>query len=616
VSPESNLTLKRILAVKLADIGDLILTTPALHAIRETYPDARLDVLTTPHAAPILNHTGLVDRVLTFDKFTFDSPRALLKPSNMLKLFRLALQLRTSSYDAVLIFNQLTTRFGALKHAGLALATGAPIRAGLDNGRGWFLTHRAEDHGFGAKHQAEYWLEIAAQIGAHSEDKSLHVGVSEADRVWAAERLPGNANVYYAVHSGSGGFSLARRWEPEKFAELINTHPATLSTAVLVGSESDATDEVLQHIRVPVINLAGKTTLNQLAAVLERCTGFWGADSGVMHIAGAKASAVAAIFGPSNHLAWQPWTQYKDVYRADVLCSPCSYVGHTLGLRHGCEARTCMKLVTAQQVTLKAEDAVRLPRIPHSLRILGVPIHATTFEAVCNQIGAWIDEKADRARLICTANPELIMLAQKDVNFYNILNRCHMVTPDGVGTLWAARLQGWRLPQRVTGSDGLPFIAARAAKEGWRIFLLGAAPGVAEKVAAKLQHDNPTLQIVGTYAGSPDHREEDEIAARVNAANADILFVAYGSPAQEKWLARNLPRLRVAVCIGVGGAFDFTAGTAQRAPVWMRRTGIEWLHRLIMQPWRWKRMTRLPRFVFAVLQRGSRGPVTFEGPRR
>jgi N-acetylglucosaminyldiphosphoundecaprenol N-acetyl-beta-D-mannosaminyltransferase len=148
------------------------------------------------------------------------------------------------------------------------------------------------------------------------------------------------------------------------------------------------------------------------------------------------------------------------------------------------------------------------------------------------------------------------------------------------------------------------------------VYLLGAGPGVADQVAERLAAQSPSLQVVGTYSGSPDPAEEDALIARINAAAPDILFVAYGSPAQEKWLARNLPRLRVKVAMGVGGAFDFVAGITPRAPLWMRRAGLEWLHRLIKQPWRWRRMLRLPRFVWAVLRRGQRGPDSHLTPLR
>jgi N-acetylglucosaminyldiphosphoundecaprenol N-acetyl-beta-D-mannosaminyltransferase len=112
------------------------------------------------------------------------------------------------------------------------------------------------------------------------------------------------------------------------------------------------------------------------------------------------------------------------------------------------------------------------------------------------------------------------------------------------------------------------------------------------------------LQIVGTYSGSPSPNEEDAIVAQINEAQADILFVAYGAPEQDKWIARNLPRLGVKMAMGVGGAFDFVAGVVPRAPLWMQRVGLEWLFRLYLQPWRFKRMLRLPLFVLAVLRRG------------
>ncbi|MBZ0279839.1 MAG: WecB/TagA/CpsF family glycosyltransferase [Anaerolineae bacterium] len=193
------------------------------------------------------------------------------------------------------------------------------------------------------------------------------------------------------------------------------------------------------------------------------------------------------------------------------------------------------------------------------------------------------------------------MIARHDINFRNILKRANLCVPDGVGLLWAAKYQGTPLPERVTGSDGVPLIAARAAEKGWRLFLLGAAPGVAEKAADVLRARHPALQIVGVYSGSPAPEEEDAIVERINASGADILFVAYGAPEQDKWIARNTPRLRVKMAMGVGGAFDFIAGIIPRAPLWMQRLGLEWLFRLYLQPWRIRRMMRLPRFVIAVL---------------
>ena len=126
---------------------------------------------------------------------------------------------------------------------------------------------------------------------------------------------------------------------------------------------------------------------------------------------------------------------------------------------------------------------------------------------------------------------------------------------------------------------------------------------VAEKAAAYLQKIAPGLAIAGTYAGTPAQDEEDAIIERIRASNADVLCVAYGAPAQELWIYRNLARLPVAVAIGVGGAYDFLSGRQRRAPRVMQRLGLEWLYRLYRERWRWKRMLAIPRFMIGVLFR-------------
>ncbi len=246
--------------------------------------------------------------------------------------------------------------------------------------------------------------------------------------------------------------------------------------------------------------------------------------------------------------------------------------------------------------------------IPH-VYILGVPIHAATFEGLLASIGQWIEARRagqPTTRQICTVSPEFVMIAQDDAEFMRVLRQADLCVADGIGLLWAARHLGHKLPERVTGSDGMPLIAQRAAQSGWRLYLLGAAPGVAERAADVLRARYAGVQIVGTYAGSPSPEEETEIVARVNASGADVLFVAYGAPQQDTWIARHRARLDVAVVMGVGGTFDFLAGVVPRAPRWMQRLGLEWLFRLLRQPWRWRRMLRLPRFVWAVLRHRER----------
>jgi N-acetylglucosaminyldiphosphoundecaprenol N-acetyl-beta-D-mannosaminyltransferase len=252
-----------------------------------------------------------------------------------------------------------------------------------------------------------------------------------------------------------------------------------------------------------------------------------------------------------------------------------------------------------------APKATRMVNNRHRLYILGVPIDPATFESTLDCISQWI-AKGDRVYQICTASPEFVMMAQDDPEFMRVLRSADLCVADGVGLLFAARYLGCPLPERVTGSDGVPLIAPRAAREGWKLFLLGAAPGVAEQAAARLIEQNPGLQIAGTYAGSPAPEEQDAIIARINASGADILLVAYGAPRQDVWIARNRARLKVRVAMGIGGTLDFVAGIVPRAPHWMRRLALEWLYRLYKQPWRWRRMLRLPRFVWAVIRHRER----------
>jgi N-acetylglucosaminyldiphosphoundecaprenol N-acetyl-beta-D-mannosaminyltransferase len=273
---------------------------------------------------------------------------------------------------------------------------------------------------------------------------------------------------------------------------------------------------------------------------------------------------------------------------------------------------TKMVIQAAQRLLNKhnvgARHAVPLPTKGQNpwnrIQILGLPVDGITYDQWLDTIGKWI-AAGDRCYHVCTTNPEFTMIAQKDAHFRYVLKRADLCVPDGVGLLWAAKRLGTPLPERVTGSDGVPKIAERAAQEGWKLFFLGAAPGIADQAADILRGKYPGFQVVGTYSGSPAPEEEDELVAMVNASGADILLVAYGAPKQDQWIARNLPRLQVSMAMGVGGSFDFIVGIIPRAPVWMQNAGIEWLYRLYLQPSRVRRMMRLPRFVLAVLRRGA-----------
>jgi N-acetylglucosaminyldiphosphoundecaprenol N-acetyl-beta-D-mannosaminyltransferase len=207
---------------------------------------------------------------------------------------------------------------------------------------------------------------------------------------------------------------------------------------------------------------------------------------------------------------------------------------------------------------------------------------------------------------IVTVNPEFVMAARRDALFRQCINDAALVVADGTGIVLATRFQGRPAPERITGTDLLPDLARLCARDGYRLFLLGAAPGVAELAGDRLRDLAPGLHIAGTYSGSPSPKEEDAIIERIRLSRADVLCVAYGAPAQELWIYRNLDRLSVAIAMGVGGAFDFLSGRQQRAPALMRHSGLEWLYRLYREPARWRRMLALPLFALQVLLKGRK----------
>jgi N-acetylglucosaminyldiphosphoundecaprenol N-acetyl-beta-D-mannosaminyltransferase len=240
----------------------------------------------------------------------------------------------------------------------------------------------------------------------------------------------------------------------------------------------------------------------------------------------------------------------------------------------------------------------------HSITLLSVRIDNVTYADAMARVEIFLREPG--LHQIATVNPEFVVLAQTNAEFRRVLNTTALNVPDGVGLLWAARQLGTPLRERVTGQEMVDRIAALAAEHGHRVFFLGAREGIAERAAAALKSRASSLEIAGCYAGSPAREEEDNIVARVNAANAQILFVAYGPPKQELWIARNAARLEVSVAMGVGGTFDTLAGVVPRAPQWVRHAGFEWTYRLLREPRRFRRQLAIPYFMWLVVTRGNR----------
>ncbi len=369
--------LERILVVKLADVGDLLMISAALTALHRAHPDARIDVLAPPKSAATLAALPYIDNAILFDKFGFDRPTALLNPRRWAAGLGFVRQLRAAHYDAVAIMHHFTTRFGSVKFAVLALASGAKRRAGLDNGRGWFLTDRYPDAGFGAMHEAAYWQQVAALLGADPAPLPLSFTPTAADIERASQLLAPllhKDGPLVAIHPGTGAYAPARRWPAGYFAQLARRLRDTLNARLIIVGGPDVSEWAVKIIEsanlgddAKTLNLSEQTTLGELAAVLARCDLYIGSDSGPLHIATASGVPVLGIYGPSNHRAWGPyvaggaatvldaltqqpqeWPQPTShaVLRQSLACSPCLYREHAVGLRHGCPPRECLDTLT------------------------------------------------------------------------------------------------------------------------------------------------------------------------------------------------------------------------------------------------------------------------------
>ncbi|HEY8291835.1 MAG TPA: glycosyltransferase family 9 protein [Thermomicrobiales bacterium] len=371
--------IRRVLIVKLADIGDAIGTLPALRALRDLLPDARIDALVAPGARVVLEREPSVNDVLILAKEAYDTPRGVASPSTVRDLTRFGRELRARRYDAVIFLHHLTTAWGAMKYRALALATGAPIRAGLDNGRGDFLTHTARDRGFGAKPEWAYWLDVVGLLGAVAGDPRPTVTVSE-DAVAAARVIVGTNGPYVALHPGIGAFGPARQWSPARMAAVGQSLAADGYRLVITGGRDtearDAADEFVRHLgATAALDVTGTTNIAVSAAVYAGAALFISSDNGMAHLAAAVGARSLIIFGPSNHRAWAPYGAVECnpgaldvptgtrivVLRSTIACSPCFYTGYTLGRPNGCPSRNCLKHVQASDVLVVASQLLDSP---------------------------------------------------------------------------------------------------------------------------------------------------------------------------------------------------------------------------------------------------------------
>ncbi len=239
------------------------------------------------------------------------------------------------------------------------------------------------------------------------------------------------------------------------------------------------------------------------------------------------------------------------------------------------------------------------PKGQDSIRLLGMRIDRVTMDQAIVLVEQYVVSK--RPHHIVTADASMVVTYNDDPEFARIVDSSDLVTPDGAGILWATKHIGTPVRAKVSGVDLAARCCALSAQKNWRLFFFGAAPGVAEEAAARMIARYPGCQIAGFRDGFFKAEDEPQIVEQIRAAETDILLVALGIPKQEKFIARHRDALRVSVLIGVGGTLDVFSGSVQRAPVWMQKAGLEWLHRVAANPKKISKVALLPRFVRMVL---------------
>ncbi len=232
-------------------------------------------------------------------------------------------------------------------------------------------------------------------------------------------------------------------------------------------------------------------------------------------------------------------------------------------------------------------------------KLFGVKIDKVDFEEAYMRFDGYM--RQDETKMIFTPNAEIIMKAQDDPEFKTVLNKGDLVIPDGIGIVIASKIHHLGLKERVTGIDMMERILEYCNRSKSSIFIFGGKPGVAETAVQNIEDKFSNIKIKGVLDGYYDEKDELKILDRINEEKPDVLFVALGAPKQEKWIEKHQKFLNVKVAMGVGGAVDVYAGVAKRAPLIMRKLGLEWLYRLVKEPSRFGRMLVLPKFLLKVI---------------
>lgn len=235
------------------------------------------------------------------------------------------------------------------------------------------------------------------------------------------------------------------------------------------------------------------------------------------------------------------------------------------------------------------------------IKILGVPFDNVTLDEAIIITEKLILESNKSCTMFCAPNTEFIMKAQKDEEFFNILNKSKLSTPDSTGVLIGAKLQKKKFKQKICGQPFVRKLVELSHQKGYTIYFLGSEPGIAEQARVNLLKIYPNAKIVGTQHGYFNKKQEPDVIAEINSLQPNILVVTLGMSKQEKWIYHHRKELKVDIAIGEGGTFDYEAGKLKRAPEWVQKIGFEWLWRLLLEPSRIIRMSVLPLYLLKLI---------------
>lgn len=233
-----------------------------------------------------------------------------------------------------------------------------------------------------------------------------------------------------------------------------------------------------------------------------------------------------------------------------------------------------------------------------SVTILGLPIRNVTMSEAVNDVYGFFG--ARESKIVVTPNAEILQMYSTDPATKQALDQADYIVPDGVGVLMAAKRLGTPLKEKVAGVELARNLLEKSAKEGGNVYLLGAKPGVAAEAKRCLEEEIPGISIVGVQDGYFKPEDVPAIIEEINGLDVDMLFVCLGAPKQEQWMAEHKKELKVGVMLGLGGSLDIFSHTLKRAPQWMIKCRVEWLYRVVKEPWRFKRIASLPKFLMGI----------------